>query len=77
MKHFLRITRVLLVATLSISGLSVFSQTKTVPAKQSGPSARTVRLDFKDLKLKNGLRAIIAEDHTAPVISLAMTYNVG
>ncbi len=77
MKHFIRVLSVLIVCTLSISGLSVFSQTKAAPAKQSGPSAKSVRLDFKDLRLKNGLRVLIAEDHSAPVISLAMTYNVG
>jgi predicted Zn-dependent peptidase len=32
---------------------------------------------FTDTKLKNGLRVIIAEDHTAPVYSIAVNYNVG
>ena len=32
---------------------------------------------FTDSKLKNGLRVIISEDHTAPVFSVAVTYNVG
>jgi zinc protease len=32
---------------------------------------------FTDTKLKNGLRVIIVEDHTAPVFSIAITYNVG
>jgi zinc protease len=32
---------------------------------------------FTDTRLKNGLRVIISEDHTAPVFSLAVTYNVG
>jgi zinc protease len=35
------------------------------------------RVQFTDIKLKNGLRVIIAEDHTAPVYSIALTYNVG
>ncbi len=35
------------------------------------------RVEFTDTKLKNGLRVIIAEDHTAPVVSVAVTYNVG
>ena len=29
------------------------------------------------MKLKNGLRALLAEDHSVPVISIAVTYNVG
>lgn len=34
-------------------------------------------LDFKDVKLKNGLRVLIVEDHTAPVVSVAINYDVG
>jgi len=77
MKRLSRLSCVLLACTLPVSGLFVYSQKKAAPAGQTAPSAKTVRLDFKDLKLQNGLRVIIAEDHTAPVISLAMTYNVG
>src|SRR5687768_11131335 len=32
---------------------------------------------FTEHKLKNGLRIILAEDHTAPTYSIAVTYNVG
>jgi predicted Zn-dependent peptidase len=32
---------------------------------------------FTDTKLKNGLRLIVAEDHVAPVFSIAVVYNVG
>jgi zinc protease len=35
------------------------------------------RVQFTDTKLKNGLRVILAEDHTTPVFSIAITYNVG
>jgi predicted Zn-dependent peptidase len=35
------------------------------------------RLEFKDVKLKNGLRVLLVEDHSAPVISLALDYDVG
>ena len=34
-------------------------------------------VQFTDTRLKNGLRVIISEDHTAPVFSIAITYNVG
>jgi len=40
-------------------------------------AARNVRVDFKETTLKNGLRVITVEDHSAPVIALALTYNVG
>jgi len=32
---------------------------------------------FSDEKLSNGLRLIVAEDHVAPVFSIAIVYNVG
>ena len=32
---------------------------------------------FTDTKLKNGLRVIISEDHVAPVVAVAVVYNVG
>jgi zinc protease len=35
------------------------------------------KVQFLDTKLKNGLRVLISEDHTAPVFSIAVTYNVG
>jgi zinc protease len=38
---------------------------------------RKVHVDFKETVLKNGLRVILAEDHSAPVITLTITYNVG
>jgi zinc protease len=34
-------------------------------------------IDFKEFKLKNGLRVLLAEDHRAPTYSIAVTYNVG
>jgi zinc protease len=40
-------------------------------------AATTPRVTFTDTKLKNGLRVIIAEDHAAPVFSIAVTYNAG
>src|SRR5712692_3271684 len=35
------------------------------------------RLEFSDQRLENGLRVIIAPDRTAPVFSIAVTYNAG
>src|ERR1700704_4688216 len=40
-------------------------------------SAATSRVTFVDIKLKNGLRVIVSEDHVAPVFSVAVAYNVG
>src|SRR5260221_6082486 len=40
-------------------------------------SGRSMHVDLKDTKLANGLRVITVEDHNAPVIAVAVTYNVG
>jgi predicted Zn-dependent peptidase len=45
---------------------------------QSGAQQSKVpRLDFSDQRLDNGLRVLIAPDHSAPVFAIAITYNVG
>ncbi len=38
---------------------------------------RVPHLNFTDQRLANGLRVIIAPDHTAPVFAISVTYNVG
>src|SRR5258706_2605047 len=40
-------------------------------------TGRSMHVDLKDTKLANGLRVITVEDHNAPVIAVAVTYNVG
>ncbi len=37
----------------------------------------TPSITFTDTSLSNGLRVVIAEDHVAPVFSVAISYNVG
>jgi zinc protease len=44
-------------------------------AHAQGP--RNVRVDFKETTLNNGLRVITVEDHSAPVVAISITYNVG
>ncbi|HEX7229977.1 MAG TPA: pitrilysin family protein [Candidatus Binatia bacterium] len=34
-------------------------------------------VEFKEFRLKNGLRVLLAEDHSAPTYSICVTYNVG
>ena len=51
---------------IAISALPVF-----------GSAAATPKVTYTDTTLKNGLRVLIAEDHVAPVFSIAVTYNVG
>src|SRR6202795_3756878 len=37
----------------------------------------SVQIPIQQFKLKNGLRVILSEDHSAPTYSIAVTYNVG
>jgi predicted Zn-dependent peptidase len=39
--------------------------------------AKNIKVDFKQTTLKNGLRVITVEDHSAPVVALAVNYDVG
>jgi len=64
MRRVSKFLSALLVCTLSV--IAVQAQ-----------SARNVRVDFKETTLKNGLRVITVEDHSAPVIAVSVTYNVG
>jgi predicted Zn-dependent peptidase len=49
-----------------------FLITVSMPLGAADPTIK-----FTDYRLKNGLRVIISEDHTAPTVSIAVTYNVG
>ena len=44
---------------------------------QGGKSATSIRIPIREFKLKNGLRVIMSEDHSAPTYAIAVTYNVG
>ena len=41
------------------------------------PAAKPIKIPFKEFKLKNGLRIIMSEDHSAPTYSIDVTYNAG
>jgi predicted Zn-dependent peptidase len=40
-------------------------------------AAGSAAVPFSDTRLKNGLRVILSEDHTAPTVSVVVIYNVG
>jgi predicted Zn-dependent peptidase len=46
-------------------------------ARAAAKAAPGRTIQFQDVRLKNGLRVILSEDHSAPVYSIAVTYNVG
>ena len=47
------------------------------PAPKKSTEPRAYDIAFKEFKLKNGLRVLISEDHSAPTYSICVTYNVG
>jgi zinc protease len=50
---------------------------KVNEASKSPQPEKSFDIDFKEFKLKNGLRVLLAEDHRAPTYSICVTYNVG
>src|SRR5205085_11139089 len=42
-----------------------------------GAQQRQVHVTFKEAALPNGLRVFLVEDHSAPVITVDVSYNVG
>ena len=80
--------RVALTFALALSGAVAYGQGGQEPSspkngQKDGPPAakpspgKTVNVNFKDVKLKNGLRVLLVEDHSAPVVSVAITFDVG
>src|SRR5256885_9812551 len=57
---------------LLMCALAITSSVSAVPKGE-----RNVHVNYKETKLKNGLRVITVEDHSAPVIAIDITYNVG
>ncbi|MGH7794644.1 MAG: M16 family metallopeptidase [Candidatus Binatia bacterium] len=58
------------------------SAKRQVPSANADPAPKPAQSDpyeikFKEFRLKNGLRVLLAEDHRAPTYSITVTYNVG
>jgi predicted Zn-dependent peptidase len=51
--------------------------TANILQSQTITNSALPQLNFTDTKLDNGLRVIIAPDHSAPVCAVSVTYNVG
>src|SRR5215468_9888732 len=79
-----RYTRGLLTIALAISSVTAYGQGGQKPAapKEGKPAvglapSKTINVNFKDVRLKNGLRVLLVEDRSAPVVSVAITFDVG
>ena len=64
MRFVVKLSAVLFVCAFAVSQLQA-------------QAPRNVRVNYKETTLKNGLRVITVEDHDAPVIAIAVNYNVG
>ncbi|MBS1810065.1 MAG: insulinase family protein [Acidobacteria bacterium] len=77
-KLYSMLTSVLLCSLLAFDGVA---QNKPAPKAGNQSAAKTSvknpQIKFQDVKLKNGLRVLLVEDHSAPVISVVMNFNVG
>jgi zinc protease len=64
---------------LSPDKAAIFSnaQTKTERSGSARQLKKSYAVEFKEFHLKNGLRVLLAEDHSAPTYSICVTYNVG
>jgi len=70
MKMIQRVLCLLIAASMCAGPSPAQAQTK-------GRATTIPKVVFKDAKLKNGLRVLMVEDHKAPVISIAVIYDVG
>src|SRR5271165_6360911 len=67
---------ILMSASALVSASYVVAQTPTTSAKK--PEARSAaKIPIQQFKLKNGLRVVLSEDHSAPTYSICVTYDVG
>lgn len=64
----------LLILFASVAALSCAPRV-SAPTVQKPP--QSFDLAFKEHRLKNGLRVLLSEDHSAPTFSICVTYNVG
>src|SRR4030095_6861317 len=65
------------IAMKRIRQLLAFSLMSLIVSTAGAQQTKKIKVDFKDVKLKNGLRVLLVEDHSAPVVSVAITYDVG
>jgi zinc protease len=78
--HFLTTKKAFLAAWMVLLGIFAAAPLQSVEFESNQAalkSARSFDVAFKEFKLKNGLRVILAEDPSAPTYSICVTYNVG
>jgi predicted Zn-dependent peptidase len=60
-----------------LASVVLLSCAPRVSAPSAPKPSQSFDLAFREYRLKNGLRVLLAEDHSAPTFSICVTYNVG
>jgi zinc protease len=66
-----------LIVLVSIVAGTVLESAESDYDRTAAKSTKSFDVPFKEFRLNNGLRVILAEDHSAPTYSICVTYNVG
>jgi zinc protease len=64
-------------STLAFLMLAGIVHAQAASSSTAPPAKREVKIPIQQFKLKNGLRIVISEDHSAPTYSICVTYDVG
>lgn len=80
MRQIKFVSALCLSASMLIAGSAIRPTVATAADGGGNPApdaAAPFRIPIKQVTLKNGLRVILSEDHTAPTYSICVDYNVG
>lgn len=64
------------IAALGVA-MAALGVTTVCQADPPDAAARVPQIKFTDYRLSNGLRVILSVDHSAPVVAVSVTYDVG
>ena len=62
---------------LACVGAIALTGTQTARADKPTSAGRVPQIKFTDYRLANGLRVLLSVDHSAPVVAVSVTYDVG
>jgi len=68
------LSAILLIAGVAIRPVTATAADGANPAPDTAPA---LRIPIKQVTMKNGLRVVLSEDHSAPTYSICVDYNVG
>lgn len=75
--RFWRLSFVCAVMAFVLTTQSLKTDNAAQAQSKSKSTGGNSKVNFREVRLKNGLRVFLVEDHSAPVISIAVIYDVG